>query len=625
MILALFGAIPAEAATRYVSVSTRNAAISSNGNGKVYATCHATRTCRGKVYIGGGTEHPVKFSIGAKKSKYIGLTINASQAANPNGPGGTGPLNTKSAKLLVNEDSPKNVTHGYSITVEKLKTRTTITGTVQGAAPLATGVKVGLWRIRRGGGTDQLKTADIGGNPRDYAFSVPLGVNNSASPAYELRISGYDQDGEFRTWWYRGGNNAARGGGKYIGEASRVRASKYGYRADFNYGSIIGTVSRPAGPIGNAQVTVAAPPAYRSTNRLTQRELDVQGCANVLGQTNTASNGSYDIGFLPVSAGGTDKRYMIQAKPAVAVGDSNGPVLPVWNGKYRSCNAAMGYGSSTSRLYALNAAPAVANILAHPIAMSSSTSRIDVNADYAGFKPTALGDRFLRLRERIPGRKILDSPVVANLNGKANGTGTFKNLAAGRYWVEVGRRTSCSTWYPSRYANNTAYLSGLDRGNERWKTVAGKFAEYKYSYTRGYKAKTPPAGFRGWMYRDHCKAFGTGYYKAVDVTGLNDPTDKVNPRIKRGAVIKGHVSRTKGRSNKEMMVTVYSTGGTKVLRTHFTDSRGNFTIQGLPTGTYRIGVNLDSWRGIGRTFTGKHTKSVTAGHRYSVGTLKFKG
>jgi hypothetical protein len=48
-------------------------------------------------------------------------------------------------------------------------------------------------------------------------------------------------------------------------------------------------------------------------------------------------------------------------------------------------------------------------------------------------------------------------------------------------------------------------------------------------------------------------------------------------------------------------------------------------VAGLASGTYTISVNSDSWRGIGRTFTGKHTITVKAGHTYSAGTLTFHG
>ena len=91
------------------------------------------------------------------------------------------------------------------------------------------------------------------------------------------------------------------------------------------------------------------------------------------------------------------------------------------------------------------------------------------------------------------------------------------------------------------------------------------------------------------------------------------------------AVVKGRVTRSKGRTNKEMLVRLSSAAGTRVLRTDFTDSKGYFYVAGLDDGNYTISVNSDSWRGISRRFTGKHSITVKAGRVYSVGTLKFYG
>ena len=72
-------------------------------------------------------------------------------------------------------------------------------------------------------------------------------------------------------------------------------------------------------------------------------------------------------------------------------------------------------------------------------------------------------------------------------------------------------------------------------------------------------------------------------------------------------------------------MTVYSTDGTKVLRSAYTGKSGGFVMRGLATGSYRIVVNADSWRGISRTFTGKHSVTAKAGKNVSVGRLHFKG
>jgi hypothetical protein len=83
------------------------------------------------------------------------------------------------------------------------------------------------------------------------------------------------------------------------------------------------------------------------------------------------------------------------------------------------------------------------------------------------------------------------------------------------------------------------------------------------------------------------------------------------------------VSRTPGRTNKEMMVTLSSRDGKRVLRTDLTDGKGNFYVAGLAPGRYQISVNADSWRGIGRAFKGRHFITVKAGRVKNAGNLRF--
>ncbi len=126
------------------------------------------------------------------------------------------------------------------------------------------------------------------------------------------------------------------------------------------------------------------------------------------------------------------------------------------------------------------------------------------------------------------------------------------------------------------------------------------------------------------MYRSYCKAYGEGTVNSLTVSSAS-PATKTTSINDKGAIVKGHVSRAGGKTNKEMMVRLSNSGGTLVLRTDYTDGSGNFYVAGLASGTYTISVNSDSWRGIGRTFTGKHSITVKRGHVYNAGTLRFKG
>ncbi len=121
------------------------------------------------------------------------------------------------------------------------------------------------------------------------------------------------------------------------------------------------------------------------------------------------------------------------------------------------------------------------------------------------------------------------------------------------------------------------------------------------------------------MYRDVCVTEGAGAYKLYDT---ENPAINGNLLDKKGATISGKVDRDGSKTNKEMMVTAISTGGILVARSAYTSSSGSFTIRGLESGNYRIIVNTDSWRGLGRNHGGVQYKCVTRGGNYSVGTLR---
>lgn len=200
-------------------------------------------------------------------------------------------------------------------------------------------------------------------------------------------------------------------------------------------------------------------------------------------------------------------------------------------------------------------------------------------------------------------------------------------LSPGEYLVETGRHNDCTDWLPSIYADNNAYFKGADRGAERWKTVNGKYAEYTKSYDMGFVRKSPPGGYKGWMYRDYCKSYSSGTLNnVIAFSGNNAETEAKDTSVaSRGSVVSGTVKRNGGRTNKEMMVRISNSGGTVVARTDLTDSSGRFYVAGLAKGTYSISVNSDSWRGIGRSFKGKHTITVNGSSNYSAGTLYFRG
>lgn len=623
VVAGLLVASPAEAASHKAYLKSKNIAISSSGKGQVAIECKSSSTCKGTLRFAGSTKS-TSYSVPGRATVYRAVALRAGDSANPHR-GGTsknGQYFYKAGqKLRVTETSPKKAVTTYTVTTETVVKRQQITGVIRGVAgSQASGIRVELLRLVRGGNTDVVSFVNDLKNGDRYSLSVPLGANNSPSGTFRLRISAKDQGGISRTWYWRGTDNRPTGGGRYLSEASAVQATKTSdFNADFLYSSIQGTA-----PSGTTVTAVAPPRSYKGGTTVT-RELDFVGCGNAFGETKASSAGTYRIDFLPYLAG--ERRYMVSARRGS---------VDAWYGRpaterFGSCFDVGNYAYSAANLIVLNgASPTVRDV-----DVTSSGIDITVDGSFSGFSPTEQGDRWIRLRERAPGMPILDAPVVAERLGNSNGNTRFSNVPPGNYWVELGRRTGCSDWYGSRYPNNSAYFKGQDRGAERWKSFR-KLSDLPSSLrTRARNASPNPAtdaqnkvkgGTQGWMYRSHCKAVGSGKFVAISVRDNGSSyTKNVAITSSKGATVSGRVTRTKGRTNKEILVRLSSTDGVRVLRTAMTDGSGRFTVSGLPSGNWSIAVNSDSWRGIGRAFKGRHSVRVKAGKSYSVGTLQFNG
>lgn len=617
---------PAQAASAGSVLKSTSIAISAAGQGKVAIQCKTSKRCKGTLRFGGSTK-TTAYNVRGKKTVYAPVALPGGDPANPrNGVSVGGQFKRKTGqKLVVRQTAPKKKSTTYTVTTETALALQEITGRIMGVGgSRASDIRVELLRGVRGGNTQVVAFANGLSDGSRFVFRRPLGPNNSPSGVHQLRISAKDQNGIVRSWFWRGSDGRASVGGRYLREASPVQAAKTSdFNADFRFSSLEGTA--PSG----TSVTAVAPPASFSGGSSVIRELDFSGCGNVFGET-TARGGRYRIDFLPYLAG--DRRYMVSARAGS---------VDAWYGRpstqrFGSCFDVGNYTRSVSNLLALDSAePTTRNV-------DVSASGIDVVVDgkFSGFSASAQGDRWLRLRERTPGVPILDAPVVAERMGNAKGDATFRDVPPGNYWVELGRRTGCSAWYPSRFANNKAYLAGEDRGQESWKsfrTLSG-LSGGKNSGLEGVARRANPnpatdaqnkvpSGAAGWMYRSHCKANGAGTFVKVNIAddGRSSQTKSVSLTSSKGATVRGRVTRTGGRTNKEMLVRVSSTDGVRVLRTAMTDGSGRFTISGLPSGRWTVAVNTDSWRGIGRSFTGKHAVRVKAGKSYSVGTLRFRG
>lgn len=603
-----------EARSNIVAVGSPNSA--GHRPVKIYARCNGSKTCSGRAAILGQTRYVNwPYSIKGNSAGYItvywlGDEGNTAPTGLGSAPGQQGTTFERTLRVYPSGASARDKT----ITLERTQASRNLKGTVSGPGlgSRVTDVQVTSWNVS-GLVSRRLKTVDVASNGTYDFGAVSLGTNNAASYGYRLSIRAR-VDGTVREWFWRGTDGRPTGGGKRVSEAHAASVTKYNdFVADFRFGRIAGTLSG-AGSTGT-DVRVIAPPVTRPTRASDLRGLDVPFCANEYGADTTSGSGGYDITFLPVSQNG-DSRYLVSHE-----GTNRAGVITTGGRQYASCNAATKYTYSASDddLISYGTGGLSATISANLDSGKHALS-FDTDATYtSSIKPH---DTWTTVREYVPGTKILDRPIITAGHANSSGFKQFEGLRNGKYWVEVGRRTGCSAWYPSIYKDNYLYHKGGERGSERWKTVNGAYPEYETSYRYGFKAKKPPSGYKGWMYRDACVAQSAGDYKLVTINN-GDATSNTS-KLRKGATISGKVSRIGGKSNKEMLVSVYSTQGVLVMRSAYTSSSGRFVIRGLESGNYRVLVNGDSWRGIGRTHKGTQTKRVTAGKSYSVGTLNFR-
>ncbi len=631
VIAGLLVTVPAEAASMNARVITRHVAMFDSGGvkaGRVYVQCLSKSTCKGTLNFDGQSRK--SYSIKGKSSAYVSVLMAPGSKYDPYASSERvhdgDYWYVSGVKLTIDESSPSNSsarTYTDLVTETEIKTQQ-ITGSVnfQGN-PKPTNVKVQLETLSKGGNSVPRYTSGVLTDGQTFTTSVPLGINNATTGAYRLRIIGTDQDGHRRSWYWQGTDGNSTGGGKYIREGSEIRVTRQqDFNADFYTGTLSGGISSTD---GSADVTVAAPPVSFSSSGTLNRDLDLSGCANVFGETSVGGS-SYTVNFLPSTASPGDyKNY------AVRVDDHSAGSIPRWNGTKGSCFDAISYDTYGAPSQSNLVTPTLGSVPTST--MGGNSNSLAVNASLPS--GTTVHDREVKLRERIgSSATILYSPVVKSAFLNGSGDYTFENVPAGRYWVEIGRRTGCSYWYRSRYANNGLYLQG-DRSNESWKAfrklndlsggkTSGKelLARTASPYRATETQNSSKKGWGGWMYREYCGATSAGRYYEVTVTSSSHNSN--SPTVSKGATVTGKVTRGGGRTNKEMLVSLYSTGGTLVMRTDLTDGSGKFSIKGLDSGTYRIKVNSDSWRGITRTFSGKHTIRVTKGKSYSAGTLRFQ-
>jgi len=614
----VFAPSASQASTAGVYATSSTVAVNPDNSTAVYVKCRSTTVdCKGLVrYENVGASTSVgtwkSYSIARGHGAYVRPALSADQALYK--PAGLGPSNAVNARVAFKESKPASRYYRKWVKLELRQDFRELRGTVTGPATNVTEVKVHRWVVR---GNQLLAygtvPVDMSLGSAPYTFgNVRLGTNNSVISDYRLSISARVK-GVYREWFWRG----TQSGTTYTGaktsltaSAVRVGSGASPFQANFTYGSVTGTVA------SGTVVTVAGAPSSMSSSASIRKNLDVAYCADIYG-SDTAALGAYRVDFIPRnSPASTDNRYAIKVKP------TSSSFSTLWNDAFGSCLHARGYANHTTNLLSFPTGPGP---LVFDPNLRDESHRVLGHVSYQS-SPTS-ADRTVDVRAYTPGKPVLSWPIVKKSSVSSSSHDySISGLEPGAYAVSIGRQSDCSTWYPSRYPNNKSHFtSASDRQTEVWKSfsklssLSSGLRAIAIAHGATYAREGHvPHGYAGWMYRDVCRHNGAGAYTTFNISSLNKRVDLTDHR---GATISGRVTRAGGRTVKEMMVSVYSTKGVLVQRSKFTDGSGHFTIYGIQTGNYNVVVNSDSWRGLGRTFSGHHSKRVTAGHSYGIGTL----
>ena len=668
-------------ANEAVQLTTPAIAIDENGDGKVWAVCRLSTTCKGWIgwneTVDPDARRALPYSIPAKSGKYITVGMRTESSTtngkvsqyDPYSASGRTPVGTgvdgqtiyqvANAQILLNPTgTPVQAPFVTKAQMQMPGGQQKVAGNVSAVAALGTmtQVRIELQQPLKGGSYELVSTDVVGtiapGQSKAFEVTTPRGsmTNNVAAADYKLKVVAYDDHQRRHEWWWRGTASSPyfTGGARYPRTATAIKPALQPVTANFRYGSISGDVTVDGASGQDLSVAaIAAPHDFSSGMGSTVlRELDVESCGDAFARVRT-EGGSYRLDFLPAPGSGSEDRFMVYAfkdnggaDEGVKVATSEG-----WRkdnsagGKsFGSCYQALDFEWARQGMQLAGSPLGGVDVNVVTPENAPGEASIDLTKTKFGDQRgtwSDYSDQWVMFRKYVPGLARNDSPVMVQGMAGDSGPATFK-LPPGRYWVETGRRgASCAMWYPSVYPDNNAYFKGEDRGAEKWKVVKKGSTPTQTAKNHGYGQDAYMVGSLGsgkaWMYREYCKTIneGTVTLPKVDIAPGASTTVTIpvaTGSIKAGAVVSGKVTRAGGKSNKEMMVRLSSTDTAwGVIRADLTDSGGKFYVAGLPSGTYKIQVNSDSWRGIGRSFTGTKTITVKAGKSYSAGTLYFSG
>lgn len=603
----------AQAATPKASIATSTLAVSTGGYGSVYVKCASAKPCKGKVTVA-NSGYTKSFTVSGRSGKWVGVRVLPSQAGYPVAAAGQTMWDARgTVRVNLTQTSTVKGSSSKALTTWFRYPNQPITGTITpGAATPAhlrsTSVKVQLYAVRRDGSGSRVRSTTAAIGPTGLGTynlgTVPAGMNNGPSPVvYKIKIVGIDPVSHREvSWWWRGANNYAAGGGRHWRDGSTFQVSATApFVANFTYGSVVGSVRSGATPVPGAEMTVAAPPAEIPASATGQKELDVAWCANTYASATTDGAGNYSFNFLPM-ASGSDRRYLVATDARRVPGYGN--TFRVWSnaaGDFGTCLSTESYVLGHNAQL-LDLAGASGNLV-RDIQVGASNNRVNLSARYAvAVSSTNVNDSYVRVREYLPGRTVTEMPVVYEnrLSGTGKSlSGVVAGLPSGQYRLEVGRRTGCSQWMKSRYKDNNGYFKGLDRAFER-------------KWAKNYR-----------MYRGHCRAIGAGAVLALNISANTGQVINATATVHKGATVKGKITAAKIKPRTELMVRLVPTSTNLVYRTALTDGAGRFSVSGLAPGCYKVVVNADSWRGISRTASGRNSICVRGSGTYSIGTKRF--
>ncbi|WP_224165156.1 carboxypeptidase regulatory-like domain-containing protein [Arthrobacter sp. StoSoilA2] len=421
--------------------------------------------------------------------------------------------------------------------------------------------------------------------------------------SYKLNFGGYDTGA--LDLWYKNGTTFATGTAVTVTAGQDLTAINAAY---IKGATISGKITAPAGiAVQNTRVEL-----YKSDSVNSIVESDwvaSDGSYKIIG----LPAGSYKLKFAANQTGALDQWHANAASFATAT------ALTLTNSQDLSgVNATLAKGASISGKISAAAGITPANAYVHAYSATNSGSSLAstrANAD-GSYRIIGLptGSYKVKLEGSVSGATDqwyggASFELASSLALTAGLEKTSVNFTAQLGGSIAGKVSGSRQGYsPVTVLDGTgkAVKQGYSDQAGNFSVVGLAAGSYKVAFNRSSGYSTEEAQF----YQNKPESAGVGQASTLTVQAGN-PVLNVNAALTSGSTLGGSVLDRTGKPVANVPVYAYTTNGSLVTRSSYTDSTGKYSIPGLSTGQYLVKVSTGKPE-LGDLYSGNVTTEATA-------------